>query len=147
MRKLTALAAGLLFGTGLLISDMVNPARVQAFLDIFGAWDPTLAFVMIGAIGTSAIAWQIARPRKSALFGGQIPPMPSQPVDRQLIGGSAIFGIGWGLVGICPGPAIVALSFGMWQVGIFILAMMAGMALYNFGLVKLPKSTRTPSKI
>lgn len=147
MRKLTALAAGLLFGFGLLISDMVNPARVQAFLDIFGAWDPTLAFVMIGAIGTSAIVWQIARSRKSALFGGQIPPMPSQPVDRQLLGGSALFGIGWGLVGICPGPAIVALSFGMWEVGVFILAMMAGMALYNFGLIKLPKSARKPSKV
>jgi len=139
MRKITALASGLLFSFGLIISDMVNPARVIAFLDIFGEWDPTLAFVMAGAIAVASIAWIIARPRKSAYFGGQIPPMPSQPVDAKLVSGSALFGIGWGLVGICPGPAIVALSFGKWEIAVFIIAMMAGMALYNFGLIKLPK--------
>jgi len=139
MRKITALASGLLFSFGLIISDMVNPARVIAFLDIFGEWDPTLAFVMAGAIAAASIAWIIARPRKTAYFGGQIPPMPSQSVDAKLVSGSALFGIGWGLVGICPGPAIVALSFGKWEIAVFIIAMMAGMALYNFGLIKLPK--------
>jgi len=139
MRKITALVSGLLFSFGLIISDMVNPARVIAFLDIFGEWDPTLAFVMVGAIAAASIAWIIARPRKAAYFGGQIPPMPSQPVDAKLVSGSALFGIGWGLVGICPGPAIVALSFGKWEIAVFIIAMMAGMALYNFGLIKLPK--------
>ena len=141
MRKITALVSGLLFSFGLIISDMVNPARVIAFLDIFGEWDPTLAFVMVGAIAAASIAWIIARPRKTAYFGGQIPPAPSQPVDAQLVSGSALFGIGWGLVGICPGPAIVALSFGKWEIAVFIIAMMAGMALYIFGLIKLPKMT------
>ncbi|OUS08901.1 transporter [Rhodobacterales bacterium 52_120_T64] len=139
MRKIIALASGLLFSFGLIISDMVNPARVIAFLDVTGDWDPTLGFVMGGAITTASIAWIIARPRKSAYFGGTIPPMPTQPVDRNLVTGSAIFGIGWGLVGICPGPAIVAMSFGKWEVAVFIVAMMAGMALYNFGWFKLPK--------
>ena len=142
MRKLTALASGLLFSFGLIISDMLNPARVLAFLDVTGEWDPTLAFVMAGAIGTASTAWIIARPRKTAYFGGAIPPMPSLPVDRKLIGGSTIFGIGWGLVGICPGPAIVALSFGKWEIAVFIIAMMAGMAIYNFGLIKLPSLTK-----
>lgn len=146
MRKLTAFASGLLFSFGLIISDMVNPARVVAFLDVTGEWDPTLAFVMVGAIAAASIAWVIARPRKTAFFGGQIPPMPSKPVDRQLVTGSAIFGIGWGLVGICPGPAIVALSFGKWEIAVFIIAMMAGMALYNFGWIKLPNLTRPTAK-
>ena len=146
MRKLTALASGLLFSFGLILSDMVNPARVIAFLDVTGDWDPTLAFVMGGAIAAASTAWLIARPRKTAYFGGQIPPMPSQPVDRKLVTGSAIFGIGWGLVGICPGPAIVALSFGKWEIAVFIFAMMAGMALYNFGLIKLPTRARSTAK-
>lgn len=147
MRKLTALASGLLFSFGLTISDMVNPARVIAFLDVTGEWDPTLAFVIAGAIAATSAAWLIARPRKTAYFGGQIPPMPSKPVDRQLVTGSAIFGIGWGLVGICPGPAIVALSFGKWEIAVFIIAMMAGMALYNFGWIKLPTVTRPAAEI
>jgi len=142
MRKLTALASGLLFSFGLIISDMVNPARVIAFLDVTGDWDPTLGFVMGGAITAASIAWMIAKPRKSAYFGDAIPPMPTQPVDRKLVSGSAIFGIGWGLVGLCPGPAIVALSFGKWEIAVFIIAMMAGMALYNFGLIKLPNLSR-----
>ncbi|MBL4873122.1 MAG: hypothetical protein JKY41_06930 [Rhodobacteraceae bacterium] len=146
MRKLTALASGLLFSFGLIISDMVNPARVIAFLDVTGDWDPTLGFVMGGAITAASIAWMIAKPRKSAYFGGAIPPMPSQPVDRKLVSGSAIFGIGWGLVGLCPGPAIVALSFGKWEIAVFIIAMMAGMALYNFGLIKLPYLSRKLTK-
>jgi len=142
MRKLTALASGLLFSFGLIISDMVNPARVIASLDVTGDWDPTLAFVMGGAIAAASMAWVIAKPRKAAYFGGQIPPMPTQPVDRKLVTGSAIFGIGWGLVGICPGPAIVALSFGKWEIAVFIIALMAGMALYNFDLIKMPNLTK-----
>lgn len=145
MRIFTALVSGFLFGGGLIVSDMVDPARVLAFLDITGQWDPSLAFVMIGAIGTAALAWRIARPRKTALFGGPIPPMPTQPVDRRLVTGSAIFGIGWGLVGICPGPAIVALAYGKWQLGVFILAMMAGIAFYNFGLHKWPLGRVKPA--
>lgn len=147
MRKVIALSSGLLFSFGLIISDMVNPARVIAFLDVTGAWDPSLAFVMGGAISVASIAWLIARPRKSAYFGGQIPPIPSQPVDAKLVTGSAIFGVGWGLVGLCPGPAIVALSFGAWQIAVFIIAMMAGMAIYNFGLLKLPNRAGATAEV
>lgn len=131
MRNLTSLFAGLLFGAGLIVSDMVNPARVRAFLDVFGEWDPSLAFVMIGAIGVTAIAWIIANRRRQALFGGPLPAAPSEVVDRKLIAGSALFGVGWGAVGICPAPGIVALGFGVWQVGVFLIAMLAGMSIYH----------------
>ena len=143
MRKLTALTSGLLFSFGLVISDMVNPARVIAFLDVTGEWDPTLGFVMAGAIAVTSVAWIIARPRKLAYFGGEMPPAPSETIDKQLVTGSALFGIGWGLVGLCPGPAIVALSFGKWEIAVFIAAMMVGMALYNFGWIKPPGAMRS----
>jgi uncharacterized membrane protein YedE/YeeE len=143
MRNLTALASGLLFSFGLIISDMVNPARVLAFLDVTGEWDPALGFVMAGAISVAAVAWIIARPRKSAYFGGEMPPAPSETIDKQLVTGSALFGIGWGLVGLCPGPAIVALSFGKWEVAVFLVAMMVGMAIYNVGWIKPPGAART----
>lgn len=131
MRKLAALFSGLLFGGGLILSDMVNPARVRAFLDIFGDWDPSLAFVMIGAISVTSVAWIIAARRDRAIFGGNLPAAPSEVVDRRLLGGSALFGIGWGAVGICPAPGIVALSFGLWEVAVFLIATIAGMALYH----------------
>ncbi|MEX0970008.1 MAG: DUF6691 family protein [Paracoccaceae bacterium] len=127
MRNLTSLVSGLLFGLGLIISDMVNPERVRAFLDIFGAWDPTLAFVMGGAIVVSALGWIIARRRSAALFGGAMPPAPSPEIDGELIAGSALFGIGWGMIGLCPGPVIAALAFAPWQVPVFLLAMLLGM--------------------
>lgn len=132
MRKLTSLFAGLLFGLGLIISDMVNPKRVRSFMDIFGDWDPTLAFVMGGAIIVSALGWIIARRRSAALFGGGMPPSASPIIDRPLIMGSALFGVGWGLVGLCPGPVVAALAFAPWQVPVFALAMLFGMAAYNF---------------
>ncbi len=131
MRKIAALFSGSLFGLGLIISDMVNPARVRAFLDIFGSWDPSLAFVMIGAIGVTAIAWRIATRRDRALFGGPLPEPPSETLDRRLVGGAALFGIGWGAVGICPAPGIVALSFGFWEVAVFMAATLLGMAIYH----------------
>lgn len=131
MRKLAALFSGLLFGAGLIVSDMVNPERVRAFLDVFGEWDPSLAFVMIGAISVTAIAWQISNRRTRAIFGGELPAAPSETVDRRLIGGSALFGIGWGAVGICPAPGIVALSYGKWEIAVFIVATLAGMGLFH----------------
>lgn len=131
MRNLTSLAAGILFGLGLILSDMVNPDRVRAFLDLFGAWDPTLAFVMGGAIVVSAFGWIIARRRNTALFGGAMPPPPSPTIDRELIAGSALFGIGWGMIGLCPGPVVAALAFAPWQVPLFMLAMLLGMWLYS----------------
>lgn len=134
MHKIVSLLSGLLFGAGLLVSDMVNPARVRAFLDFFGEWDPTLAFVMGGAILVSSVAWLIANRRTRTFTGGTLPSEPSQTVDKKLIGGSAIFGIGWGLVGICPAPAIALLPFGYWQASLFFAAMLGGMWLYHVGI-------------
>ena len=143
MRKIISLTSGLLFGAGLLISDMVNPARVRAFLDFFGDWDPTLAFVMGGAILVASLAWLIVNRRTVTFTGGKLPSPPSQTVDRKLIGGSAIFGVGWGLVGICPAPAIAILPFGYWQASLFFAAMLAGMALYHVGVKRLIASEAT----
>lgn len=132
MRKFVALISGLVFGCGLMLSDMVNPARVLAFLDVTGSWDPTLAFVMAGALTITAIGWMVAGRLHAAILGGSMPPPPPALIDRRLFTGSAIFGIGWGIAGICPGPGFVALTFGGWQVPLFVVAMAAGMAAYNW---------------
>ncbi|MEM7269562.1 MAG: DUF6691 family protein [Pseudomonadota bacterium] len=129
MKLLISLASGALFGIGLVIADMVNPARVQAFLDPFGAWDPTLAFVMGGAIIPMLIAWAFAKGRKP-LFAAAFPSLRTE-IDRPLVAGSAMFGAGWGLSGFCPGPAIAALSFAGGSGLIFVAAMIAGMGLYR----------------
>ncbi len=132
MRKLVALLAGLIFGLGLVVSDMINPARVLGFLDLFGgAWDPTLAFVMIGAVLVMVIAWVIASKRDEPVFGGDMPGAASGLIDRRLIGGAAIFGLGWGLVGLCPGPALAGLLVGGTSVWVFIAAMILGMGVQN----------------
>ena len=132
MRKLVALLAGLIFGLGLVVSDMINPARVLGFLDLFGgAWDPTLAFVMIGAILVMAIAWSMAATRNEPVFGGDMPGAASSLIDHRLIGGAAIFGLGWGLVGLCPGPALAGLLVGGTSVWVFIAAMVLGMGVQN----------------
>jgi uncharacterized membrane protein YedE/YeeE len=132
MRKLIALLAGLIFGLGLVISDMINPARVLGFLDLFGgAWDPTLAFVMIGAVLVMAIAWVIAGKRDEPVFGGDMPGAASSLIDAKLIGGAAVFGLGWGLVGLCPGPALAGLLVGGVPVLVFIAAMIGGMGALN----------------
>lgn len=132
MRKLIALIAGLIFGLGLVVSDMINPARVLGFLDLFGgAWDPTLAFVMIGAVLVMAIAWPIAGARQLPVFAGDMPGAASSLIDGKLIGGAAVFGLGWGLVGLCPGPALAGLLVGGTSVWVFIVAMIFGMAALN----------------
>ncbi len=132
MRRLIALLAGLTFGLGLVVSDMINPARVLGFLDLFGGnWDPTLAFVMIGAVAVMAIAWSIARTRQAPVCGGDMPGAASGLIDGKLIGGAAIFGLGWGLVGLCPGPALAGLLVGGLPVVVFIAAMIVGMAALN----------------
>ncbi len=120
MRPLFALFIGLLFGAGLALSGMTSPAKVQGFLDITGAWDPSLAFVMAGAIGIGLVLFRIARRR--------LPP-PSHRVDPALIGGSVLFGIGWGLVGYCPGPALTALGSLDPKALTFVAAMLAGTVL------------------
>lgn len=127
MRAFVALAAGGLFGLGLIVSDMVNPARVLGFLDIAGAWDPTLAFVMVGALIPMAIAWRIAATRATPVCGGEFPARPAPRVDPRLLGGAAVFGAGWGLVGFCPGPALTALGTGSLEALFFTIAMLTGM--------------------
>ncbi|MEO1109629.1 MAG: DUF6691 family protein [Pseudomonadota bacterium] len=126
MRILIALIAGALFGTGLLVSGMTDTTKVQGWLDLFGAWDPTLAFVMGGAILPMLIAWRMTN-RRQPIAGGQFPSPPRPELDRRLIIGSALFGMGWGLVGLCPGPAMASLSYGGLGGLLFILAMITGM--------------------
>lgn len=140
MRALIALISGALFGLGLIISDMVNPARVLGFLDVAGAWDPTLAFVMAGAMIPMAIAWRIAAARTGPACGGTFPSKAATRIDRRLLGGAALFGAGWGLVGFCPGPALTAVGAGNLEAVVFTVAMLAGML--GFGMtVPAPKTT------
>ena len=128
MRTAFAFLSGSLFGLGLHLSGMTNTDKVQGFLDFFGAWDPTLVFVMGGAIIPMFVAWRLAAARKP-LVGGHFP-APADPVfDRHLIIGAVLFGMGWGLVGLCPGPALASLSYGGIGGLTFLAAMIAGMAL------------------
>lgn len=127
LRLVMAALSGGLFGAGLLVSGMVDTTKVQGWLDVFGDWDPTLAFVMGGAILPMAIAWRVAARRRVALLGTPIPPRPEPKLDHNLILGSVLFGAGWGLVGLCPGPALASLGFGGWGGALFLLAMGAGM--------------------
>ena len=127
MRVLVALASGGLFGLGLIVSDMVNPARVLGFLDVAGAWDPTLAFVMAGALIPMAVAWRIAAARPAPVCGATFPGPPASRLGPRLLGGAALFGAGWGLVGFCPGPALTALGAGSTEALIFTAAMLTGM--------------------
>ena len=132
LNLLLSLAAGLIFGLGLILSGMSNPAKVLGFLDLFGAWDPSLSFVMGGAIAVGVIAFGLTRRRTKSLLGLPMQMPTVTQIDKRLIIGSAVFGIGWGLAGICPGPALVLLGAGSIQSAIFVLAMIAGMALFEF---------------
>jgi uncharacterized membrane protein YedE/YeeE len=124
-----SLIAGTLFGGGLALGGMTNPARVRGFLDIFGAWDPTLAFVMGGAVIVMAIAWRFV-PRMAAPLLDEHFHLPTRSdLTPRLIGGAALFGIGWGVAGLCPGPGIAALVIEPASAAIFVVAMLAGMAL------------------
>ena len=131
-RALVALLCGILFGAGLVVSDMINPARVLAFLDVTGAWDPALAFVMGGALIPSAAAYAYRRKMEKPLLESRFHVPTNRTIDTKLIGGAVVFGLGWGLVGLCPGPAIAALVSGKWQAVVFMIAMIAGMAAYRF---------------
>jgi uncharacterized membrane protein YedE/YeeE len=131
MQRIAEFAVGLLFGLGLILAGMTDPGKVQGFLDLAGAWDPSLAFVMAGAIAVGALAFALARRRTQAFLGGAMHLPRGGPVDRRLLVGSLVFGVGWGLAGFCPGPALVALGAGHWQALVFTLAMVAGMALHE----------------
>jgi uncharacterized membrane protein YedE/YeeE len=127
-----AVLCGVLFGVGLVVSDMINPARVLAFLDVAGNWDPALAFVMGGALIPSAAAYFIRRRLDKPLLDDRFHVPTNRRIDGALVGGAAIFGVGWGLVGLCPGPALAALVSGKWQAFLFVAAMIAGMAAYRY---------------
>jgi uncharacterized protein len=129
---IAALICGLIFGWGLLISEMVQPAKVLAFLDIFGAWDPSLAVVMIAALVVSVPGFRLAQRRERPILAIQSVWPTKVGIDRPLVIGSALFGIGWGLVGLCPGPALENLATLSPRVIAFVVAMTAGMALHDF---------------
>lgn len=124
--------AGLVFGIGLIVSEMYSPVKVLGFLDLAGSWDPSLALVMAGAIAVGVIAFAVARTRTKTLLGAPMQLPPARNIDRRLVLGSLVFGIGWGLAGFCPGPALVALGTGHVKAFIFVVAMIAGMGIYEF---------------
>ena len=123
--------AGLVFGIGLIVSGMFNPAKVLAFLDLAGPWDPSLALVMVGAVAIAAIGFALARRRGSTLLGSPLQLGSARKVDRRLILGSLVFGAGWGLVGFCPGPVLVAVGTGEAKAFTFFAAMVAGMLVFE----------------
>jgi uncharacterized membrane protein YedE/YeeE len=130
MNALSAFATGLVFGIGLLLSGMTDPGKVIGFLDVAGSWDPSLAFVMAGAILVGFFAFALAGRRARSFFGGAMRLSQSRKIDGRLIGGSLVFGVGWGLAGFCPGPALVSLGSGVDKAAVFVAAMLGGMALY-----------------
>jgi uncharacterized membrane protein YedE/YeeE len=137
----SAFASGLLFGLGLVISQMVNPAKVLGFLDIFGEWDPSLALVMGAAVGVSALGTALARRRGGPVFAARLDLPSRRDLEPRLIVGAAIFGVGWGLAGLCPGPAIAVLPLGLWEPVVFMAAMLAGMVLFGFIPADWPRAT------
>ena len=131
MLNLSALIAGLIFGLGLIVSGMANPAKVIGFLDLAGRWDPSLAFVMGGAIGVGVVGFALARRRTRSLLGAPMQLPASTELSKRLVLGSLAFGIGWGLAGFCPGPAIVSAAAGYSKAWIFVVAMVVGMMLFT----------------
>jgi uncharacterized membrane protein YedE/YeeE len=131
MSNLVSLLVGLLFGVGLILSGMADPAKVLGFLDLAGAWDPSLAFVMGGAIAVGLPAFALARRRSLSWLGAEMRLPTAREVDRRLVVGSLLFGVGWGVAGFCPGPALVALGMGESKALWFVAAMVAGMALFQ----------------
>lgn len=132
MRNLYALIAGSLFGAGLFTSGMTDTTKVQGWLDLFGNWDPTLAFVLSGAILPMSIAWKIAGKHKKTVLGNPYPGTPSREVDSNIIMGSLLFGAGWGLAGLCPGPSMAAITYNGVGGLVFVAAMLTGMLMARF---------------
>ncbi len=132
LRVLAALVSGLVFGLGLAVSGMMNPVKVIGFLDVAGDWDPTLAFVMVGALLVAIPAYRFIPKRPRPVLEKSFDLPKKQAIDTPLVLGSALFGIGWGLVGFCPGPAVAALGTGLAPVFAFVAAMLAGMALHTW---------------
>lgn len=143
MTRIFEFLAGLLFGLGLILAGMTDPGKVQGFLDLAGLWDPSLMFVMGGAILVGIGAFALARRRTTAFLGGAMHLPARKDIDRRLVIGSLVFGAGWGLAGFCPGPALVALGAGHWQALVFTLAMLAGMAIYEIAAQPASSALRT----
>ncbi len=135
-QHLVAFLSGSIFAIGLLLSGMADPKKVLAFLDITGDWDPSLILVMVGAIPVAYLAFNYAKNKKSTFLGGDFSEIKKREVDKSLIIGSSLFGIGWGLSGICPGPAIVILGLNVINALIFFIALIAGMLIYELTLEK-----------
>jgi uncharacterized protein len=144
MQRLTEFAVGLLFGLGLILSGMTDPGKVLGFLDLFGAWDPSLAFVMGGAILVGLGAFAMAKRRTTSFLGGAMHLPQRRDIDRRLVVGSLTFGVGWGLAGFCPGPALVSMGTLQPKALVFVLAMLVGMAIYE--LVELMREKRAAAR-
>ncbi|SDY06162.1 YeeE/YedE family protein [Nitrosomonas sp. Nm58] len=141
---LIALLAGLIFGMGLILSEMANPAKVLSFLDITGSWDPSLAFVMMGAISVGVMAFTLARRRGQTYLGSSLQLPTSRVIDKRLVLGSLAFGIGWGLAGICPGPGLVLVGTGSLHGIVFVAAMLLGMGIFE--LLERHQATQSKSE-
>ena len=131
MTLFVSLLTGLVFGIGLIVSGMADPAKVLGFLDLAGAWDPSLAFVMAGAIAVGVVAFAVARRRTASLLGAEMKLPTGRQIDRRLVAGSVVFGIGWGVAGFCPGPGLVALGMGELKAAVFVAAMLLGMGVFE----------------
>ncbi len=133
---LTSLLSGLVFGCGLIVSGMADPAKVLGFLDLAGAWDPSLALVMGGAVGVGLIAFFVAGRRSLSWLGAEMRLPTAREIDRRLVVGGLLFGVGWGVAGFCPGPAVVALGLGEPKALVFVAAMLVGMACFEWAMPK-----------
>ena len=131
MNIITSFLAGLVFGLGLIVSGMANPAKVLGFLDLAGRWDPSLALVMAGAISVGLISFAVAKRRTQSFLGTEMKLPKARDIDRRLVGGGLLFGIGWGVAGFCPGPAVVALGMGEAKAVVFVVAMLVGMGIFE----------------
>jgi uncharacterized membrane protein YedE/YeeE len=136
MRDVFSIASGLIFGLGLILGGMSDPAKVKAFLDLFGNWDPSLAFVMGGAIAVGVFAFAAGKQRETSWTGERMEIPTSKVVDARLIVGGLLFGAGWGIGGFCPGPALVALGSGLMPAAAFVAAMLVGMVVHDRFLAK-----------
>jgi uncharacterized membrane protein YedE/YeeE len=141
--RVSEFLVGLLFGLGLMLSGMTDPSKVLGFLDLFGAWDPSLAFVIGGAVGVGALAYVFAKKKSTSFFGNALDFSDSSDIDRPLVIGAAMFGAGWGLAGFCPGPAIVCMGSGQSKAILFVVFMLLGMLLFEL-LEFVRHQKRTP---